>query len=85
MSIINDTNTNVFELELFIKNKGSKTDQIKEMVDILKDHFNMLKIFQKELMYRSAKYPDINFDSFAELMTIMNEKNRKKKKDNKNE
>ena len=73
MSIINDTNTNVFELELFIKNKNSKSDPIKEMVEILTDHFKMIKVFQKELMYRSDKYPDIDFDSFIDVMMKLNE------------
>ena len=40
-------------------------------MDILAENFNMIKMFQKELMVSSLKYPDIDFMSFFENTTKM--------------
>lgn len=76
MAIVADTVPENFELELFIKNKGKKTtggDPVKEIMDTLTENFDIIKIFQKELMVKSLKYPDIDFASFVDRTTRMQE------------
>ena len=40
-------------------------------MDTLTQNFDMIKVYQKELMVKSAKYPDIDFASFVERTTKM--------------
>ena len=46
MAIVNDTNPENFDLELFIRNKGNKqNDPFKEIMDTLAENFDNIKMF----------------------------------------
>lgn len=53
-----DTQCEEFEVHKFIKNP----DDAKRCLDILLENFDMVKVYQKELLVGSSKYPQIDFD-----------------------
>ena len=72
MAINNDIKQQTFELELFIKSRGQVDEEaIKQITDLIKTNWEVLKTMQKIMSAESNKYPDINFETVYKHLLSM--------------